>query len=381
LVDTAAIELQRRMPRTALAFRGYNITNLGRTAEFLAHPAYGPVFRACLGRAARLCSEIIGRIVAIEPRVIKGLEGELENYAEDVALILAVEQAQLACLEQFFAVHYRDARMAFGYSLGEIAAVAASGVIEWEDAMRIPLSLANDCADLAHGVTLAVLFSRARMIPVNAVKLLCLEINQEGDGVMGMSAKLAPNSLLLMGQGTTLDRFKDRMSESLPEQTHLRKNSNVFPPMHTPIVWERSIPNRAGVLLHSLRGPFAPPDPPVFSLVTSRMDYNALTARDILQRWTDHPQMLWDAVQETFSNGTEVVLHIGPDPNLIPATYKRVSDNVQLAAKQRFGWRAVQVVARQSWLSALLPEGAALLRAPLIEHVILEDWLLSHSPS
>jgi [acyl-carrier-protein] S-malonyltransferase len=219
------------------------------------------------------------------------------------------------------------------------------------------------------------------MIPFNAVKLLCLEISQEGQGVIGMSAKLAPNSLLLMGQGNTLDRFKERMAESLPEQTHLRKNSNVFPPMHTPIVWERAIPNRAGVMLHTLRGPFAPPDPPVFSLVTSHMDYNALTARDILQRWTDHPQMLWDAVQETLSNGTEVILHIGPEPNLIPATYKRLSDNVQLATKQRFGLRAVQAVIRQSWLSALLPEGAALLRAPLIEHIILEDWLLSHSPS
>lgn len=369
------------MPRTALAFRGYNVTNLGRTAEFLAHPDYGPIFSSCLGQASKIYSEIIGRIVVLENRVIKGIEASLDSYAEDVALILAVEQAQLQCLERFFPVRYRDARMSFGYSLGEIAAVAASGVIHWEDAMRIPLSLADDCAALAHDVTLAVLFSRARMIPFNAVKLLCLEINQEGQGVIGMSSKLAPNSLLLMGQGTTIDRFAERMGETLPEQTHLRKNSNVFPPLHTPIVWERSIPNRAGVLLHTLRGPFAPPDPPVFSLVTSKTDYTALTARDILQRWTDHPQMLWDAVQETMARGIEVVLHVGPFPNLIPATYKRVSDNVQAAARQRFGLRAVQAVAHQGWLSALLPEGAALLRAPLIRQVILEDWLLSQSPS
>jgi [acyl-carrier-protein] S-malonyltransferase len=115
----------------------------------------------------------------------------------------------------------------------------------------------------------------------------------------------------------------------------------------------------------------------VFSLVTSRTDYNALTARDILQRWTDHPQMLWDAIQETFNSGVETIVHLGPEPNLIPATYKRVSDNVQSAMKERFGLRAVQAVARRSWLSALLPESAALLRAPLVEHVILEDWLLA----
>src|SRR2546421_688582 len=33
---------------TAFAFRGYNVTNLGRTPELLDHPAYGPVVRAAL---------------------------------------------------------------------------------------------------------------------------------------------------------------------------------------------------------------------------------------------------------------------------------------------------------------------------------------------
>lgn len=375
-----ALEFQLRMPRVALAFRGYNVTNLGRSADLLAHPVYGPVVRESLAHASEVTSAIIGRGVDLVRRVELREETTLDTYADAVALILAMEQAQLQCLEQFHPVRYRDARMSFGFSLGEIAAVAASGVIEWDDALRIPLSLANDCAELARDVSLGVLFSRGRMIPINVVKLLCLEVNQEGRGVVGMSAKLSPNSILLMGQQDTLDRFKDRMRDVLPEQTNLRKNSNVFPPMHTPIVWERAIPNRAGVLMHSIRGPFAPPDPPVFSLVTSHMDYNALTARDILQRWTDHPQMLWDAVQASLSEGIELVVHLGPEPNLIPATYKRVSDNVETATKARIGLRAVQAVMRQSWLSPLLPEGAALLRAPLVQHLILEDWLLENSP-
>jgi [acyl-carrier-protein] S-malonyltransferase len=375
-----APEFQQRMPHAALAFRGYNISNLGRSAELLAHPTYGPIVRETLIHASGICQAIIGRDVDLVRRVESREETTLDTYADAIALIVAMERAQLACLEQFFPVRYRDARMAYGYSLGEIAVVAASGVIEWDDALKIPLSLAADCAALARDVSLGVLFSRGRMIPINVVKLLCLEINQEASGVIGMSAKLSPNSLLLMGQHDTLDRFRDRMEEALPEHTNLRKTSNIFPPLHTPIVWERAIPNRAGILMHTLRGPFAPPDPPVFSLVTSRLDYNALTARDILQRWTDHPQMLWDAVHATLAEGIELVVHVGPEPNLIPATYKRVSDNVQAATKERFGLRAVQAVMRQSWLTALLPEGATLLRAPLVEHLILEDWLLEHEP-
>lgn len=376
-----ASEFQYRMKRVALAFRGYNVTNLGRSLELMTHSTYGSVVREALRQASTVCSQLIGRRVDLVSRVAAAEETGIDTYAEAIALILAMERAQLTCLEQFFPIRYRDARMAFGYSLGEIAAVAACGVIAWEEAMRITLSLANDCAELARDVSLGVLFSRDRMIPMNSAKLLCLEINQEGRGVIGMSAKLSPNSILLMGQGDTLDRFRERMKGSLPDQTHLRKNSNVFPPMHTPIVWERAIPNRAGVMMHTLLGSLSPPSPPVFSLVTGRADYNALNVRETLQRWTDHPQLLWDAVQETLNVGIEVVLHVGPDPNLIPATYKRLSDNVQFATKQRFGLRAMQAVVQQSWVSALLPERAALLRAPLVEHIILEDWLLENAPA
>ena len=216
-----AAEMQVRMKRSALAFRGYNITNLGRSAELLAHSIYGPVVREALQRASNVCADITGKPVDLPARVAAKEETTLDTYAEAIALIIAMEQAQLTCLDQFFPVRHREARMAFGYSLGEIAAVAAGGVIEWYEALRIPLALAADCAELARDVSLGVLFSRGRMIPINTAKLLCLEINQEGRGVIGMSAKLSPNSILLMGQGDTLTRFKERMQgSSVAVSTH-----------------------------------------------------------------------------------------------------------------------------------------------------------------
>ncbi|MGE0757387.1 MAG: hypothetical protein AB7O38_10215 [Pirellulaceae bacterium] len=374
-------QLQHRLPHAAFAFRGFNVTNLGRTAELLAHPRYAAIVTEHLVRAGEACATVTGRHVDLVARVREGSEPGLDAYAEAVALIVAVSQAHLACLQQVFGLRYEQARMAFGYSLGEISAVAASSVIDWDEALRVPLTLAEDCAALADGVTLGVLFSRGRMIPLNSVKLLCLEINQEGRGVIAVSARLSPNTLLLMGQGDTLDRFRERVKSVLTEHTHLRKHTYVFPPLHTPIVWEKAIPDRAGILMHTLRGNFGRPEPPVFSLVTGRADYNELTARDILQRWTDHPQLLWDGIQETLNVGIETIVHVGPEPNLIPATYKRLAENVATAIQGRFGLRAVHVVMRQTWLSPILPESAALLRAPLIEHVILEDWLLNHAPT
>jgi [acyl-carrier-protein] S-malonyltransferase len=89
-------------------------------------------------------------------------------------------------------------------------------------------------------------------------------------------------------------------------------------------------------------------------------------------------------VYETLASGVEAIVHIGPAPNLIPATFHRLSENVQaqLAVKSfgNMGLRAVSHAVRRPWLAKLLPQRSALLRAPFIEHVILEDWLLANSP-
>jgi [acyl-carrier-protein] S-malonyltransferase len=78
-----------------------------------------------------------------------------------------------------------------------------------------------------------------------------------------------------------------------------------------------------------------------------------------------------------------VVIHVGPDPNVIPATFHRLSDNVvqQTSGKSwgSYGLRAAAGLARRPWLSAVLPSRTALLRAPLVKHILLEDWLLEHA--
>jgi hypothetical protein len=39
--------------------------------------------------------------------------------------------------------------------------------------------------------------------------------------------------------------------------------------------------------------------------------------------------------------------------------------------------RALTAVVHHPWIKRLLPELSALLRAPMIHHIILEDWLLA----
>jgi [acyl-carrier-protein] S-malonyltransferase len=373
-------DLQPKIGTTAFAFRGYNLTNLGRTAELLAHAVYGPIVLRHLHEAESVCYETTGRPADLVKRVEHGDEPGLRYYAESIALTMAVEYAQMELLQKFFDVTLSQAQVAYGYSLGELAAVACAGVFDRLDAMRVPLALAADSAALADNVRMGVLFSRGPVIDEADVRRLCRQITSQGQGTIGVSSILSPNSYLLMGQGDTINQFIAVMHEALPERAHVRINPDRWPPMHTEIVRQRNIPDRAAVMMERMGGGFVPPSPPILSLVTGKRSYDDWHARDILRQWTDQPQRLWDAVYETLAAGVTTVVHVGAEPDITPATFRRLSDNVeQQATTRRFGkWemRAARGMARRPWLAAILPSRAALLRAPSLRHVILEDWLL-----
>ena len=374
-----ATDLKNRLSSAALAFRGYNVTNLGRSAELLAHRAYGQIVKQKLDEASEICSEAFGKKVDLVTRVRRGRETTLRSYSEAVSLVMAMEIAQIRLLKEFFNISHTQCKFALGYSLGEITAVVCSGIFSFHDALKIPLAVAKDCAQLAKNVTMGILFSRGSALDLDQVQRLCLRITSEGKGVIGVSTYLSPNSLLLLGQHKTIDRFRKAMKDVFPDKTYLRKNENHWPPLHTPIVWEKNVPSRCGVMLHTVGGGFEEPRPPILSMVTGKQSYNDFNSRDILRRWVDHPQRLWDVIYETLSTGIETIIHVGPEPNLIPSTYRRLSENVQDQVSGSIGLRAMAGMARRPWLAALLPSSAALLRAPIIEQVILEDWLLAQN--
>ncbi|MAV35642.1 MAG: ACP S-malonyltransferase [Planctomycetaceae bacterium] len=369
-------ELETRLPDLALAFRGYNVTNLGRSHELLRHPQYGGLVGRRLREASQLLADTLGEPVDLTARVDAQRETSLANYTDAIVLVSAMELVQLELLGEFFGIDYRGARLSLGYSLGEIAASVAGGVVALEAALEAPLRLAADCVALADGVSLAVLFSRGDPLKLEAVTRLCLQTNQVGRATMGVSAILSPNSMLLMGQGDTLARFRQSLPDEMGSGVHLRRNRGAWPPLHTPIMWERNIPNRSAVMMHRMPGGMRVGTPPVLSLVTGKLSYTDSNFRDVMHRWVDHPQRLWDAIYEVFALGIETVLHVGPAPNILPATFKRLRDNVEAQTRGSVGMRALSAVVHRPWLKALLPERTALLRATSVQQVILEDWLL-----
>ncbi|HMB06569.1 MAG TPA: ACP S-malonyltransferase [Isosphaeraceae bacterium] len=375
-------DLKGRIGTASFAFRGYDRTNLGRSAELLEHPVYGPVVRAVLDEASGISSEALTRPIDLAARIRARAASSLDTFAEDIATIVAMQMAQLRLLEEFFGVPVREAKQSFGYSIGELSTVILGGVFSLEQLLPVPLGFAADCAAMSEDATMAVLFSRSSVLQMKDVQALCMAVCSQGKGLVGPSAYLSPNTVLLIGQGDTLDRIERAIPEFLPERTNLRRKPHRWPPMHTPLVWRRNIPNRTAVALYQIEGGMRKPTPTVVSCVTGAASFDGLNSRDILIRWVDHPQLLWDVIHKTLVTGVELVIHVGPAPNLIPATFERLGNNVAKQLDNRYlqllGRGVCSSMNRYTWLPRRLPK-AALIRALFLEHVILEDWLLEQS--
>lgn len=128
-------------------------------------------------------------------------------------------------------------------------------------------------------------------------------------------------------------------------------------------------------------GGLTAPKPAILSCITGGPDYNEFNSRTMIRRWIDHPQRMWDVVDATLAAGIDTVVHVGPEPNLVPATFTRLAIDVSSQLEGRsissMGLRAVsRIIRRRSWLTRLLSNDAALLRAPFVQQISLENWLL-----
>jgi [acyl-carrier-protein] S-malonyltransferase len=374
-------ELRKRITTAAFAFRGYDSENLGRSAELLEHPVYGPIVRELLSAASELCSQVLAHRVDLAARVAARAPSTLASFVEDIATIVGMELAQLRVLEDIFDVPVRQSRLSFGHSIGELSALVLGGVYDLDQLLPVPLSLAPDCAELTEGTTMGVLSSQRRVLDPEDVQHLCAVVSSRGHGFVGPSTYLSPYKVLLLAQGDTLDLVEKEMSTFLHGQLTLRRKPNRWPPLHTPLVWERNIPNRTAVAMHHISGGEQKPVPPIVSSTTGEVSYDEYNSRTALSEWTDHPQRIWDMMERTLSSGVELVIHAGPEPRLIPTAFEILSNRVMKRLKKthldRLGHSVIPSISRNGWLARNLPANAVLFRAPFLEHLILEDWLLA----
>lgn len=381
-----ADNLSDRMPTAAFAFRGYNVTNLGKTPELLEHPVYGSTFEKHLKAASEIFTAATLKRVDLVKRVRLREETSLESYGEALCLIGGASLAQLECLQEHFGITFNTAKLAIGYSLGEIVALSAANVYRL-DALLIPiLKFSDDCVELARTTRMGIVFSRGPILDTQAIERLCVLVTAKGQGTIAISTYLSPNTVLVLGQGGALDLLKAAIKDQFGREVNLKENPHKWPPIHTPIVKQRQVPDRAGVLIESIPGGQQAPSIPIESCVTGAASYNDFNSREILCEWISRPQRLWDVLENVLHADVDTLIHVGPEPNLIPSTMTRIAANVEEQMKKstlnKLGLQAVTSITRvRPWLAQYIHKQACLLRAPLIENIVLEDWLLANAPS
>lgn len=376
------MKLERRQLRdSVLALRGYNITNHGKTPQLLKHPQYGPILRKHLEQTSTIASQILNQQIDLVQITRDERPSTLETYPADLALIIAVELAHVEIMLEELNADLLDCKYLLGYSLGEVTAIVLTGIFTLEQALAPVLMLAQESAQLATTSSMGILFSRGTLLDFNVIERLCLELTAEGHGTISVSTFLSPNTVLLIGQGDTLDRMRERMPLNFPRGTQLRKNPNNWPPLHTPIVRQMNLSNRTAVLLEKTPGGFHKPNPPILSCVTGDFSYTDTNARELMTRWTESPQKLWQALHKLLDEGIETLIHLGPEPNIIPATIDRIASNVNNhlnpATWTGYSLKTLSHFAsNRRWLRNLISSDAALLRAPYLQQVVFEDYLL-----
>jgi [acyl-carrier-protein] S-malonyltransferase len=378
-------DLKKRISGAAIAFRGYDVTNVGRSPELLEHPVYGSIVRSTLEAASVLCSDAQGEKVDLVARVLAREPSDLSTFVHDIGTVVAMQIAQIRILEEIFEIPVRQARLSFGHSIGELSALVLGGVYTMEQLLPVPLALAKDCAELTSDTTIGILSVHGATLQIEDVEHLCASISRRGQGLIGPSTYLSPYQVLLLGQYDTLSMLEQEMHEFLPAGVSLRRRPNHWPPLHTPIVWERNIPNRTAMAMHHVAGGESKPSPTIVSCATGSASYDEWNSRAILADWTDHPQRLWDVMENALASGADIVIHAGPEPKLFPTGFDRLSNRImkQLKMKHldRLGSSVIPSISRNSWLTRKLPANAVLLRAPFLNHIILEDWLLAQEVS
>ncbi len=380
--DGAAVPaLRQRITTAAFAFCGYEMSSFGRSAELLDHPAFGPILHARLDEAAAIHADVIGEKADLVRRVRRASRCRWRPSRQDVATIVAIETAQIEILKTVFDVPVQEARLSFGHSIGELSTLVLGGVYRMDELLPVPLVLAPDCAELARDTAAAVLSFHGGLLDFDEVRKLCHTVSRRGLGLVGPSTYLAPNTVLLLGQGKTLDVLEQEMPDHLPSGCVLKRKADHWPPLHTPLVWERNIPNRSAMALYHTSGGQSRPLPPVVSCVTGAVSYDEFNSRDLLIDWSDHPQRLSDVIDYTLAAGVQLIIHVGPEPRLLPTTFDRLSSVVKKQLRKRhlswLGQNLIPSLSRNGWLVRHLPRKAMLIRAPYVDHVILEDWLLA----
>ena len=269
-----------------------------------------------MGRALMELSPAAAAVFDIADRVRPGTSAQcFEGSAQDLALtentqpcLFAVDLAAAAALQE---AGVRPDMLA-GFSLGELAALAFSGAVTYEDAFRMVCRRAYHMA-IAAGETEAAMAAVLKLDDDTVAAL-----TREFENVYAVNFN-CPGQVVVSGEVGALEKFKARVKEAGGKALPLKVGGG----FHSPFMASAS-----DAFLKELdQFTITPPSIPLYANVTAMPyedDYRHLLAEQIKSpvRWQR-------TVENMIASGADTFIEVGPG-KVLCGFVARISDSVRV---------------------------------------------------
>lgn len=191
--------------------------------------------------------------------------------------------------------------MVLGHSLGEITSLAASGIVSYENAIRIAAKrgeLMDQVASEVNGGMLAVMF-----MPLNEVEALLEEINEPDCLVLANDN--APDQIVLSGRSDLLDKFSATISE---RRLGKSKKVQVIGPWHSPFLRNARVEFENWA--EDMR--FRKPVIPIIMNATAKAESHPTTIKHLVTWQLTSPVFWRESMDSLRASGVDTLYEIGP---------------------------------------------------------------------
>lgn len=269
-----------------------------------------------MGRELYQCSEAAKAVFQIADRLRPGTSEQCFSGTADELSQTENTQPCLYCIDLSAAAALGEAGvtpdMLAGFSLGELAALAFSGAVTYEDGFKL-------VCRRAHHMAAASKETRAAMVAVlklddDTVLSLCGEFEQ----VYPVNFN-SPGQIVVSGEVNALEEFKTRVKEIGGKALPLKVSGG----FHSPFMASAS-----GKIQTELEDfIITPPSIPLFANVTAKPyedDYKGLLSQQIKS------PVLWrQTVENMIEAGADTFIEVGPG-KVLSGLVTRISDKVRV---------------------------------------------------
>lgn len=227
----------------------------------------------------------------------------------------AIFTVSIASLVAFKSKFNSTASYTAGLSLGEYSALVASGVLQFEDAIRLVrkrAELMNEAA-LKHPGKMAAIIG----LDKDKVKKICLI-----SGRVDIANLNCPGQVVISGEKEAVDKVKE---SALQKGAKIAKDLEVSGAFHSSLMWETAMEFRD--ILNNI--PFNPPDIPVVSNVDALPKYKTVQIMENLAKQIYSPVLWEDSMKFILSQGIRNFIEFGPG-NVLKGLMRRISEDAQV---------------------------------------------------